>query len=457
MTPEELKRSVFPGESGGDYNALFGFSNRPGGQFSGVNLTDMTVNQALNFAAPSGPYGQGVKRQIGRVATPMGAYQVVGTTLEAAKKGLGLTGAERMDEGLQDQIGMWIYQNQGPGAWAGWGKQGSSGGNNANISVSSKGGGAMPAGLLSMDEEPQTFGQRLKRDFKSGDLMDRIALAANSLRMDPDPGVVAMVQGRQQQRADKATSNRTAQWLQASGRPDLAQALMAGALDPKSAVAMAYQKPDAVNGVEVDGRLINPQTGEVIYGPADGTSPTLTSDQLTALNTLRDDASTASAELGAMRDAWDNVNTFYKNPGSVSDRALVIAFAKILDPGSVVRETESAAIANSGSLDEGMRALLLNALQGGGNLPPAIRTEIMSLAREMYANKMPSVENRIKMLTMTAERAGLPTDLVFSGSLTPPVTGTVATPPPTPAPGPNPAPAPGPAPAISPRAQTYLP
>ena len=41
---------VFPGESGGDYNALFGYSNRPGGQFEGVNLTDMTVNQALQFS-----------------------------------------------------------------------------------------------------------------------------------------------------------------------------------------------------------------------------------------------------------------------------------------------------------------------------------------------------------------------------------------------------------------------
>ena len=126
ITIDELRRNVFPGESGGDYNALFGYANRPGGQFANTQLTNMTVDQALQFANPSGEYGQSVKGQIGRVATPMGAYQVVGTTLRGAKEGLGLTGDEVMTPELQDAIGMWIYQNQGPGAWEAWGKGGSS-------------------------------------------------------------------------------------------------------------------------------------------------------------------------------------------------------------------------------------------------------------------------------------------------------------------------------------------
>lgn len=234
MTPEQLKRMVFPGESGGDYNALFGYANRPGGQFEGFNLTDMTVNQALQFSNPSGPYAQSVRGQIGRVATPMGAYQVVGTTLRDAAKGLGLTGNERMTPELQDQIGMWIYQNQGPGAWEAWGGGGSG-------SASSGKGGAMPMGLFDMQEEPQTFGERLKRNFQSGELMDRLALAANSLRMDPDPNIAQMIQIRQEKRGEKDTANRTAQWLMSQNRQDLAQALMTGAIDPKTAVATALQ------------------------------------------------------------------------------------------------------------------------------------------------------------------------------------------------------------------------
>ena len=122
MSKEELKANVFPGESGGDYNALFGYSNRPGGKFEGVKLTDMTVNEVAEFTDPKGPYGQWVKDQIGYVATPTGAFQTVGTTLKDAMRGLGLTGDEPYDQNTQDAIGMWIYENQGPEAWEGWTK-----------------------------------------------------------------------------------------------------------------------------------------------------------------------------------------------------------------------------------------------------------------------------------------------------------------------------------------------
>lgn len=117
---EQIRNGIFAGESGGDYNALFGYENRDGGRFANVRLTDMTVDQALAFADPGGDYGQFVKGRVGRVATPMGAYQVVGTTLRAAKAALGLTGSEVMTPELQDAIGQWIYATQGTGAWEGY-------------------------------------------------------------------------------------------------------------------------------------------------------------------------------------------------------------------------------------------------------------------------------------------------------------------------------------------------
>lgn len=118
---DAIRAGIFAGESGGDYNALFGYANRdPNSPFYGTNLTSMTVDDALRFADPSGPYAQSVKGQVGRVATPMGAYQVVGSTLRAAKRGLGLTGNEIMTPELQDMIGQWIYANQGTGAWEGY-------------------------------------------------------------------------------------------------------------------------------------------------------------------------------------------------------------------------------------------------------------------------------------------------------------------------------------------------
>lgn len=117
---ERIRNGIFAGESGGDYNALFGYQNRKGGKFSNIKLTEMTVDQAIAFADPQGPYGQWVKTQVGRVATPMGAYQIVGTTLRAMKRELGLRGDEVMTPEFQEFLGQQIYLRQGTGAWEGY-------------------------------------------------------------------------------------------------------------------------------------------------------------------------------------------------------------------------------------------------------------------------------------------------------------------------------------------------
>lgn len=112
--------------------------------------------------------------------------------------------------------------------------------------------GMMPMGLLDMQDEPQTFAERLKSQWQSGELKDRIALAANTLRMDPDPNLAAALQGRQQAREERATINKTAQWLALQGREDLAQAMLTGGLDAKSAVAIAMQPADPLAAIQLE-------------------------------------------------------------------------------------------------------------------------------------------------------------------------------------------------------------
>lgn len=178
--PTEIKNGIFAGESGGDYDALFGYSNRPGGRFAGTKLTDMTVDEALEFANPSGPYGQHVKGQIGRVATPMGAYQVVGTTLRDAKKGLGLTGSERMTPELQDAIGGWIYANQGTGAWEGY---------------------------RGPQDSPPTIsaqGSYVQKAQATPDMAQLLQLSANPYLSEQQRGIVNLLAQQQMQRMDPA-------------------------------------------------------------------------------------------------------------------------------------------------------------------------------------------------------------------------------------------------------------
>ena len=165
----EHQKRIFGGESGGDYDALFRYSNRPGGRFAGTKLTDMTVNEAIAFANPRGEYARYVAaNNKGTVASPMGAYQIVGSTLAKAKDWAGLTGEERMTPDIQDRLGKAVMANQGTGAWKGYGKGGGGGGKSA-ISKSSDDGSVQVA---SLDSDP---------------LMAEIALRGQELNRHGEP------------------------------------------------------------------------------------------------------------------------------------------------------------------------------------------------------------------------------------------------------------------------------
>lgn len=250
-----LKSNVFPGESGGDYNALFGYANRGSGPFGGIKLTDMTINQVLDFTDPRGPYAQSVKGQIGRVATPTGAYQVVGRTLRDAVRGLGLTGNEVYDEGTQDRIGQWIYENQGPNAWEAWGK----GGNGDKLAggggdVSLLGGTQDFSGDANMEPERKGLLGFLGDDEKRA----RLSLALSGLSMFPNEGVMQLardtIMQARQQRADQAAqakideqTNKTLQFIANLKTPQAQQALQyaQGTGDVAGALKMAMETTPA--------------------------------------------------------------------------------------------------------------------------------------------------------------------------------------------------------------------
>lgn len=78
-------------ESKGDYDALFGYWNKEGKQFEDTQVSKMTLGQLKDFSNPQGEYGQAVQDSIGRVATPMGAGQIVGSTLKKVQSALGLS------------------------------------------------------------------------------------------------------------------------------------------------------------------------------------------------------------------------------------------------------------------------------------------------------------------------------------------------------------------------------
>lgn len=99
-------------ESGGDYNALLGFTNRPGKPFAGVQVTSMTIGELKEFTSRSGQYGQWTmnwKRENNHgnpniPSTPLGRYQFVGTTMASVAKEMGLPDSTVFTPEVQDAM-----------------------------------------------------------------------------------------------------------------------------------------------------------------------------------------------------------------------------------------------------------------------------------------------------------------------------------------------------------------
>lgn len=271
MTPQDwsrIQQGIFSGESGGDYGALFGYQNRPGGKFADIDLTKMTIDEALEFANPSGDYGQFVKGQVGRVATPMGAYQVVGSTLRDAKKGLGFSGQETMSPEVQDIIGKWIYKTQGTGAWEGYKPLGE---DQAIASQAMQVLGKSPKGLLAPTQTPETETKPMIQQQKPRGLLENLGIQKmeegaegetgqrffqrdtfkdTAARMAPllasmgsSPALQKATANIAAQRTEGKARNKTIEYLRKSGRADLADAVESGSLGVRDAAGIMFSQP----------------------------------------------------------------------------------------------------------------------------------------------------------------------------------------------------------------------
>lgn len=105
-------------EGAGNYNTLYGHAQREGSPFAGTKITGMTLDQLDQFDKG---YGDWVKGQVGRFATPGGRYQIVGDTRRRVAKEMGLTGDTLFTPEVQDAMFEHLVQQRlsGPKSMAG--------------------------------------------------------------------------------------------------------------------------------------------------------------------------------------------------------------------------------------------------------------------------------------------------------------------------------------------------
>lgn len=110
VLPSSFLSAVDATEGAGGYDTLFGNAQR--GKFAGTDVSALPIRDVLAFTDPSGPYAQSVKSQIGRVATPVGRHQIVGTTLRNAVSELDLDPNAPFDAATQDRIALHLAKNR---------------------------------------------------------------------------------------------------------------------------------------------------------------------------------------------------------------------------------------------------------------------------------------------------------------------------------------------------------
>ena len=239
------------------------------------------------------------------------------------------------------------------------------------------------------------------------DARSRLAIALEGMTLNPNQALIGQLQQGIESRETAAQKNATAAWLRSRGRDDLAAA-MEGGLPAADALRIAMAPADPM-------AAINLEKAQLELDKLRGPQPTLTGDQLTAINSIRDDVRAELAPFEIVKQGYGNITTFYSNPNATSDYALAVAFAKILDPGSVAREGEVAAVQNAGARIPALGQALRNAVTGEGSLTPEVRQQIAELATQIYTERSSAAQTTLGRYTELAKQAGVPPEFIYSG------------------------------------------
>tara|TARA_A100001201_G_scaffold143000_1_gene142928 strand:+ start:7342 stop:8934 length:1593 start_codon:yes stop_codon:yes gene_type:complete len=217
--------------------------------------------------------------------------------------------------------------------------------------------------------------------------------------------------------ADLATkelgNNATAEYLdrQPGGKP-FADAIRSGALTGEQAYTQWNAQANKKRNVrEVNGNLIDVDTGEIIYG--DNIKSQLTEEQFQTLKTINADLVKRTKEFGEIRDGFLRIKDLYDNPSGVNDYGLAVAFAKILDPGSVAREGEVRAVSAAGSPFYAFAAQARNFFSGQGTLPAKVRNEIMNSANISYGRYKKIAQDAVADAERLAKATGVPVEFLY--------------------------------------------
>ena len=140
---------------------------------------------------------------------------------------------------------------------------------------------------------------------------------------------------------------------------------------------------------------------EQAVGQTPGRSPPPPPDLFARANTLRDEYNQGSRTFEAVQDAYENIRRAASSQSGAGDMAFLYSFVRMLDPTSVVRESEFATAAASGSLGERMQTLVGRVISGE-RLPESLRQSFLQEASNIHQTHQRAQELRDSEYTRLA-------------------------------------------------------
>lgn len=207
--------------------------------------------------------------------------------------------------------------------------------------------------------------------------LEQFAVALDPFIMPELRGGAAIEkQGAARVAADRR--NKTVEMLRLRKRDDLADMVERGMISPTDAASqlLAGKKKPIVVG----DKLIDPDSFEVLYGtPApkggDFKDASAFRKEFTGLSRIKN--------FSDVTEAYTRIVKSAKDPSPAGDLALIFNYMKVLDPSSVVRESEFAAAAKAGSFGAKIEAAI-NQIEKGTRLAPEQRADFLSRATDLY-------------------------------------------------------------------------
>ena len=121
---------------------------------------------------------------------------------------------------------------------------------------------------------------------------------------------------------------------------------------------------------------------------------------------LRKEFQGLTKDFRDVRDAYTRIESSAEDPSAAGDLALIFNYMKVLDPGSVVRESEFATAQNSAGVPDRIRNIY-NKVLSGQRLGVEQRKDFVGRGRQLYEGRLAQYKKTSNQFTSLAQRSRL--------------------------------------------------